>query len=137
MSQPRRTLTDEEKSAADRLKTIYQHKKKLGRSHGKKITHEWLAETMGWQTQSVVSQYMTGKIPLNLEAVCKFATYLDVSVGDISPELEALLPPENRKLHKYCPVCEDSVELTEKQRQLLSSLVKEMAQKKELTWKTL
>jgi transcriptional regulator with XRE-family HTH domain len=137
VTKTRRTLTDAEQSAANRLKAIYKHEKEFGRAGNKKITYESIAEAAGWPTVNVVGQYIIGRIPINLEAACKFATYLGVAVGDISPELEALLPPKNRKPHKKCPVCHAGVDLTDKQSELLGSLVKEMAPKKELTWTTL
>jgi len=137
MAETRRKLTDAELTAAKRLRSIYKHEKELGRARNKKITYESIAQAAGWQTSNVVGQYLTGRIPINLEAACKFATYFGVALRDISPELEALLPFENRRPNRNCPVCQGLEDLSDRQIELLTSLVKEMAQKKELTWREL
>lgn len=45
----------------------------------------------GWKTQAAVSQYVLGKIPLNLEALIKFARELNVHPSEISPALTDIL----------------------------------------------
>jgi SOS-response transcriptional repressor LexA len=68
---------------ARRLKAIYESKKaELG------LTQESLAAACGWESQGSVSQYLNGKIPLNIDAAVKFARELRVSVADFSPELD-------------------------------------------------
>ena len=132
MAATRRRLTASELEAAQRLKEIYRREKELAKARGVKITYESIAEAAGWPTPNVVGQYLTGRIPLNLEAVSKFATYFGLSIGDISPELEAILPPKNRKPLKGCPVCHELLYLSERQAGLLVSFAKEMAHKNEL-----
>lgn len=68
---------------AARLKAIYQERKKADRS----LTQEKLADMFGWSTQSAVSQYMTGAIELNFEALMKFASALDFQPEEVSPRL--------------------------------------------------
>lgn len=83
----RRPLTADELAAADRLRLAYQQRK---RETG--LTQERLAFDCGWKQQSAASQYITGKIPLNLDALLKLASALGVTPADIFPELAASLP---------------------------------------------
>lgn len=81
---PALPLSPEQLKDAARLKAIYTSKKReLG------ITQESLASSCGWESQGTVSQYLNGKIPLNIEAAVKFARALRVSVADFSPRLAA------------------------------------------------
>ncbi|MEH6812919.1 MAG: S24 family peptidase [Motiliproteus sp.] len=76
----RRPLTECEIETAQRLKSIFVAKKKqLG------ITQQTAAERLGWSAASVVNQYLSGAIALNLEAGLKFARLLDVAPSEISP----------------------------------------------------
>lgn len=77
----RRELTTEEIRAQQRLKTAWDTKKKsLG------LTQESAAEQMGWSGQASVYQYLSGKIPLNMDATVKFCNVLNESPFDIYPE---------------------------------------------------
>ncbi|WP_415034481.1 LexA family transcriptional regulator [Azonexus sp.] len=79
---PAQPLTDEQKEDAARLKAIYFSKRKdLG------LTQESLAAACGWESQGTVSQYLNGKIPLNIDAAIKFAHHLKVRVDDFSPQI--------------------------------------------------
>lgn len=81
---PALPLSPEQLADAARLKAIYMAKKReLG------LTQESLASACGWESQGSVSQYLNGKIPLNVEAAVKFAKALRVSVSDFSPRLAA------------------------------------------------
>jgi phage repressor protein C with HTH and peptisase S24 domain len=72
---------------ATRLKQIYTERKKQDRT----LTQEKVAELCGWSGQSTVSQYMTGKIPLNINAIIKLSEVLDFDISDVSPRLSAVI----------------------------------------------
>lgn len=79
---PAQPLTAEQKEDAARLRKIYfQKRKELG------ITQESLAEACDWESQGSVSQYINGKIPLNLDAAIKFSQQLKVKIEDFSPQI--------------------------------------------------
>lgn len=78
-----KNVTDVTQSEAARLKAIYQDRKKANPD----LSQEKLAEECGWSGQSVVSQYMNGKIPLNLSALLKFSKALGFNPFDVSPRL--------------------------------------------------
>ncbi|MEF8708268.1 MAG: LexA family transcriptional regulator [Candidatus Accumulibacter propinquus] len=79
---PAQPLTAEQKSDAARLKAIYEAKKgDLG------LTQIALAALCGWESQGSVSQYLNGKIPLNIDAAAKLARSLKCSIDDFSPSL--------------------------------------------------
>lgn len=67
---------------AARLKRIYNERKRE-----LVLTHERIAAIAGWETQSAVSQYLNAGIPLNLSALMKFASILQVNPHEISPTL--------------------------------------------------
>lgn len=69
------------------LKAIYQARKKEDPS----LTQEAIAERAGWTGQSVVSQYLNGRIPLNLSALLKFSSILGFDPHQVSPRLAAEL----------------------------------------------
>ena len=70
------------RKAVDNLKKIYQEKKKK-----EGLNQTKLAELMGIKQQSAISQYLLGKIPLNVISVLNFAQALEVSPLEIYPEL--------------------------------------------------
>ncbi|MFB6403503.1 helix-turn-helix transcriptional regulator [Pseudomonas putida] len=80
------TIRDEE---ARKLKAIYREKKRDNPS----LTQEHIADLCEWSGQSVVSQYLNGRIPLNLPALLKFSKVLGFDVSDVSPRLAAPLLP--------------------------------------------
>ena len=77
----RRELTPEEKRIADALKTIWKAKQKE-----RKFSQLNAAGEMDFSSQSTISQYINGKIPLNTDAKIKFAKFLGVSVIDFDPD---------------------------------------------------
>lgn len=94
----RRDLTAEELAVAARLRAIYESKK---RSEG--LTQEVLADITGL-TQSAVTQYLNGKIALNLAAIFAFAKSLKVDAREIDPTLDLspiLSPDEQRLIQRY------------------------------------
>ncbi|HBC1013328.1 TPA: helix-turn-helix domain-containing protein [Escherichia coli] len=82
----RKSLSDTDLKAAQRLKEIWMAKKpELG------LTQERAAEMLGFSTQGAVSHYLNGQTPLNLEAVLKFAGLLKVPPESIRPDMADLL----------------------------------------------
>lgn len=80
---PAKPLTKEQLDDAARLKAIFERAKESNPS----VTQEYVADACGWKTQGTVSQYMNGKIPLNLSALFKFCDVFRVQPGEISPSL--------------------------------------------------
>lgn len=76
-----------QKAEAARLKAIYTARKQADRS----LTQERVAELCGWSGQSAVSQYMTGKIPLNLPALLKLASALHFQPSEVSLRLAGIM----------------------------------------------
>jgi transcriptional regulator with XRE-family HTH domain len=76
----RRPLTPEEKEDALRLRKLYDRKaSEIGTSQAQ------IAAEFGFANPSAVSQYLCGRIPLNLGAATKFANFFDVPLKEISP----------------------------------------------------
>ncbi|KAB7895986.1 DNA-binding protein [Serratia sp. Leaf50] len=71
---------------AARLHAIWNKKKVELR-----LTQEKAADALGFSTQATVSQYLRGKIPLNTDAVLKFAVLLQVKPEEIDPSLTDLM----------------------------------------------
>ena len=69
-----------QKARASRLKAIYLQKK-----NQLSLTQKTLASQIG-MNQSAVAQYLNGYIPLNYEAMAKFAKGLQCSILDIEPD---------------------------------------------------
>jgi len=83
----RRRLTQQEEEAQTKLKQLWDEKRE-----DLHLSQRVAAEQFGYKNQAAISQYLNGKIPLNLETVLKFATLLKVSVEDISPRFADSLP---------------------------------------------
>jgi len=80
MKKPK-NLTAEQLRDAERLKALYESKKKtLG------ITQQYIADEMHI-TQSAVGHYLNGRNPLNISSAMMFAKLLDVQIEDFSPSL--------------------------------------------------
>ena len=93
MKKPIRTpLSPEQLADAKRLHDIYKARAKESRSDPSKpaLTQTEVGERCEWRSpQSTVSQYMTGKVALNLEALLKLADALDFEPHEVSPSLAA------------------------------------------------
>jgi len=72
---------------AARLKAIYNDRKRQDKALNQAVLAEWC----GWSSQGTVSQYMTGGMELNLEALLKFAAALAFDPSEVSPRLAALI----------------------------------------------
>jgi len=80
---PANPLTPEQKRDAERLNAIYgEHKS----AH--KLTQAALADDLGFAGQSAVSQYLKGRIPLNVNVAVKFAKRFGCEVSHFSPSLQ-------------------------------------------------
>src|SRR5262245_38280941 len=84
---PAQPLTPMQLSDAARLKSLYERWKERRRTNGEPSSQETVAAMLGINSQSTVSQYVNGKIPLNPKALVKFAELLEVPPEDISPAL--------------------------------------------------
>jgi phage repressor protein C with HTH and peptisase S24 domain len=87
----RRPLTPEELAESVRLKAIYEERKAAAKSSGASLTQADVAEACGWSGQSAFSQYATGKVPLNLEALLRLAKALDFSPEQVSTRLLSMV----------------------------------------------
>lgn len=87
----RRPLTEEERAENLRLKAIFDARKAAAKSIGRKLTQADVAEECGWSGQSAVSQFTTGRIPLNLEALLRLSKALKFSPDEVSPRLARLI----------------------------------------------
>lgn len=88
----KRETTPEEKLNAQRLKSIWTSKKsELG------MTQDKLGEKLG-MSQSAITQYLNGVIPLNLEAIMGFCSALHCLPSDIDPELTFSAPLTSEEL---------------------------------------
>jgi DNA-binding XRE family transcriptional regulator len=76
----RRDLTQSELEDTTRLRKIWDEKK-----DSLSLSQQDVADAFGIANQTAISQYLNGKIPLNLEAAIKFAKILEVSIKQISP----------------------------------------------------
>lgn len=84
-----KTFKDIQANEATKLKAIYEARKLVD----PKLTQDVLAEQAGWSGQSVVSQYMNGRIPLNLPALLKFSSVLGFDPNEVSPRLMEHISP--------------------------------------------
>lgn len=83
---PALPLTPEQRADASRLKTLFAAWQKGRREAGQPSSQEALSDLLGFN-QSALSQYLNGRIPLNIVAASKFATLIGCSVADFSPAL--------------------------------------------------
>jgi hypothetical protein len=76
----RRELTPEELADTQRLQRLWKtNASQLG------ITQAKASQMFGFANQSAISQYLNGRIPLNMETTTRFASLLKVPLSDISP----------------------------------------------------
>jgi transcriptional regulator with XRE-family HTH domain len=84
----RKPSTLMEKVAAKNLARIFEEKK-----YGpERLTQAQLADKVGFKQQSAISQYLTGKNTLGVEAIVKFAVALQVPPEAIRPDFYDILP---------------------------------------------
>ncbi|OFJ45680.1 XRE family transcriptional regulator [Pseudomonas koreensis] len=95
MKKQRRSLTPTEQAECARLAAIYEKRKSEARAQGRKLTQDSVAVACGWSGQGAFSQYSTGKIALNLEALLKLSKVLSFDPAEVSPRLAGELVFEN------------------------------------------
>lgn len=84
---PAKPLTDEQKRDAARLFGYFKAWQSARRELGLTWQQGEVAEELFGFGQSALSQYINGKIPLNAEALGKFAAVLGVRADNISPSI--------------------------------------------------
>lgn len=114
----KRNVTPLDLEAARNLKRVYEAKK----YSPEKLTQKKLADLMGFNQQSTVSQYLLGKLPISLETAANFARVLEVDPSEIRPDFYAALSikpvtQEQRRIEVRCtitgsPVSANFVETT-------------------------
>jgi len=83
---PALPLTQEQLGDAARLKHLFAAWQKAQRESGLPSSQEAISDLLGF-TQSALSQYLNGRIPLNVEAASKFASLLQTQINTFSPTL--------------------------------------------------
>jgi phage repressor protein C with HTH and peptisase S24 domain len=83
---PALPLTTEQRADATRLKSLFAAWQKRRREAGQPSSQEALSDMLGFN-QSALSQYLNGRIPLNVAAATKFAGLIECSIADFSPAL--------------------------------------------------
>ncbi len=76
------------RSDAARLKELFVDWQNRRRDAGEPYSQEYAADLLPFN-QSALSQYLNGKIPLNIEAATQFAKMLGCKISDFSPMLAA------------------------------------------------
>ena len=93
MKKPIRTpLSQDQLADAKRLTDIYKARVKESKARGdtQPLNQAEVGERCEWKSpQSTVSQYMTGKVALNLDALVKLSKALDFEPYEVSPTLAA------------------------------------------------
>lgn len=87
---PALPLTQEQLDDAARLKLRFAEWQKRQKEAGRPASQEAAGEMLGFN-QSALSQYLNGRIPLNVDAATRFASVLGCPVADFSPRLQAQL----------------------------------------------
>ncbi|AOZ06792.1 LexA family transcriptional regulator [Cupriavidus malaysiensis] len=83
---PAQPLTDDQKRDAERLTRLFKDWQHARRAQGEPSSQEFASELLGFN-QSALSQYLRGKIPLNVAAMLKWCALLRCDPSDISPDL--------------------------------------------------
>lgn len=85
---PAQPLTPEQLADAARLKHLFAAWQKSRRAAKQPSSQEAATDLLGFN-QSSLSQYVNGRIPLNIDAATKFAALLGCSIAEFSPDLAA------------------------------------------------
>lgn len=83
---------DNVKEEATRLRQIFSERKQEAKANGERFTQATIAEMCGWSGQSAVSQYMTGRLELNLDALLKLSRAMRFNPNEVSPRLMRHIP---------------------------------------------
>ncbi len=87
---PAQPLTPEQLEDAARLKKLFLSWQQQQKEADSPVSQAAAAEQLGFN-QSALSQYLNGKIPLNVAAATKFAELLGQQISDFSPRLHEQL----------------------------------------------
>lgn len=82
----RRALTPTQQGETTRLRKAWKEYK----SRNPHTSQEAVAGRIGW-TQGALSHYITGNVPVNLEALLAICAELEVDVAEISPRFAELM----------------------------------------------
>lgn len=94
-----KALSQDETQDAKRLRQIWNAKK--DEMH---LSQVKAAEILGYNSQGAISQYLNGRVAMNLATVAKFAHLLKVRVEDISPRYAKMVGnPTPAPLEAYTP----------------------------------
>ena len=91
MAKKHARLTEEEIVYANNLSDIWSKKKIEFKNKGKKLTQEYAAAQMGFDTQGTISHYINGFTPLNDSAIYKFSDLLGIDPSVIKPSLTSFV----------------------------------------------
>lgn len=92
MKTPRRELRETERTAAAKLRELWEKKQREYKSKtGKKLAQASASFELGFSSPSAFSQYIQGNIPLNVKQLLNFASYFNVQPDEIFPELAATI----------------------------------------------
>lgn len=94
---PAKDLDPEQKADAARLKAAWEAWKADQRASGAPFSQEHIAHELGFKTQSAVSQYIGGGIPLNPDALKKFCELFGVTPVSVSPGIVAQMQAQARE----------------------------------------
>ncbi|AZY50107.1 hypothetical protein C0J09_13970 [Bordetella avium] len=115
---PALPLTPTQLADASRLKSLYEDWKDKRRARGESASQETVAALLGFSSQSSVSQYVNGKIPLNINALVKFSELFGCAPEDISMDLAkdiqriAEAAPEDNSQQEFVQVRRLDVQLS-------------------------
>lgn len=83
---PAKPLSPEQREDAARLKSLFKEWQETQRLKGDDWSQDYAAERLGFG-QSALSQYLNGKIPLNIEVAGPFASLIGKPIEAFSPAL--------------------------------------------------
>lgn len=89
---PSKVIPADQLEEAAKLREIFEERQEAAKLRGKRLSQLEVGEACGWSSaQSIMSQLMTGKMRLGLEALVKLAHVLRFNPEDVSPRLAATI----------------------------------------------
>lgn len=85
---PAQPLSEEQQADASRLKKFFRLWQARRNDAGQDWSQDYASDQLGFN-QSALSQYLNGRIPLNLEAASKFSRLMEEPIESFSPSLAA------------------------------------------------